>query len=241
MNKVSKVVGAGLLAGAIMAGPATVEATEVTIGADIASSYVFRGITLNKDAVIQPSLLAEHESGFGIEVWANFDIGDDNGAFEERQFSEVDFVVFYGYDLDFASVEIGYTEYIEEIGDAFREGYISLGTGVAGFDVGLTYYQGFQGSDENYIELSAGYGLEVIEGLEVGIGGHIGWGGKGATAGGKAGFHDYLVGLSAAYEVLEGLEVSAFFNYVGSLDSDVLPDDDVREDFVGGLGVYYTF
>lgn len=256
MSKASKVVMCGLMAGMLVAGTATVSAAEVTIGADVASSYVWRGITLNKDAVVQPSLAVEHDSGFAIEVWSNFDIGDDDGAYVKREFSEIDFDLSYTVDLDMVSVTIGYIEYTfpaaggfvdEETGEssvvtADREGYISLGADVIdGLSLELTAYQNFAASDTTYVVLAAEYGLEVADGLSLALNGSIAYGAKGATAGGKSGMHDYLVGLTAEYEVAEGVALSAFVNYVGSLDTDVLPKDVVREDVFGGLGLYYTF
>ena len=238
MSKVSKVVSAGLLAGVLMAGTPAAEAADVTVGADIVSAYVFRGVTVNDEPVIQPSVLIEHESGVGFELWANYDL-TDSGL--ENEFSEVDFILFYGIDVGDIGLEIGYTEYIEAIGDAFREGYIGASYEFEGVELGLTLYQGFSGSDETYIELGAGYGFEAAEGLTLGIEGSIAWGGKGATAAGKSGMHDYLVGINAAFEVAEGLEVGAFFAHVGSLDSDVLPSSAVEEDFFGGISVYYSF
>ncbi len=256
MSKASKVVGSGLLAGMLLVGPAAVNAADVTIGADVASSYVWRGITINEDAVIQPSVLVEHDSGFALEVWANFDLGDDDGAFAERQFSEINFDISYTLDLDVASVTLGYIEYmfpgygdaaVSEDGDvsvvaaADRDIYVSLGTDVEGLGLSLTLYQNVAASDATYIVLAADYGYEVIDDLTLGINGSIAWGGKGATASGKDGMHDYLIGLTADYAVLDGLDVGLFANYVGSLDTDVLPSEAVREDFVFGAGVYYTF
>lgn len=256
MSKVSKVVAGGLMASLLMMGPATLQAAEVTVGADVASSYIWRGITLNADPVVQPSVAVEHESGFALEVWSNFDLGDDDGAFAEREFSEIDFDVSYTLDVEGISLTLGYIEYTfpaaggsvdEETGDvsvvtADREIYVGVGAElIEGLGLSLTAYQNLAASDTTYVVLAAEYGMEVIEGLEVGVNGSIAYGAKGATAGGKAGMHDYLVGISAAFEVAEGLEVGAFFNYVGSLDSDVLPDEAVREDFFGGVSLYYTF
>ncbi len=256
MSKLSKLVACGLMAGVVMAGPTTASAADVTIGADVASSYVWRGITLNSDAVVQPSIAVEHDSGLAIEVWSNFDLGDDDGAFVKREFSEIDFDVSYTVDFDMVSLTIGYIEYTfpaaggivdEETGESFvvtadREGYISVGAEVVdGLSLDLTAYQNFASSDGTYIVLGAEYGLEVADGLSLALNGSIAYGGEAATAGGKSGMHDYLIGLVAEYEVQDGLSVSAFVNYVGSLDSDVLPDEAVREDVFGGIGVYYSF
>lgn len=257
MKKLSKVVATGLVAGMLMMSPAAVQAAEVTVGADVVSSYVWRGITLNKDVVVQPSVAVAHESGLALEVWANFDIGDDDGTYAKRQFSEVDFDLSYTLDLDVASITVGYIEYTfpgygdvvivddEVVGmqaSADREIYASIGAELLpGLGLDLTVYQNLATSDGTYAVLGAEYGLEVIEGLTLALNGSVGYGAKGATAGGKSGWHDYLVGLTAEMEVVEDVSVAAFINYVGSLDSDVLPSEAVREDVFGGVGVYYTF
>lgn len=257
MSNVKKMMGCSLLAGMMLVGPATVHATEVTIGADVVSAYVWRGITLNSDAVIQPSLAVEHDSGFAVEVWANFDLGDNDGEFAERQFSEIDFDISYTLDLDVAYVTLGYIEYTFPGDGAFvfdddgeidgtvaaadRDMYLSLGTEFEGLEVDLTIYQSVLASDGTYIVLSAGYGIEVVDGITVGLNGSVAWGSKGATDMGKAGFHDYLVGATLDYEVFDGLDVGLFVNYVGTLDKDVLSKDSIEEDFFGGVGMYYTF
>ncbi len=255
MSKTGKTMKSGLAAVLMMAGTYAAHAADVTVGADAVSSYVWRGITLNKDAVIQPSLAAEHESGFAIEVWANFDLGDDDGTYAEREFSEIDFDVSYTVDLDPVSLTVGYIEYtfpaapivsVEE-GDvdfatADREIYVSVGTEVVpGLGLDLTVYQNLATSDGTYAVLGAEYGLEVIDGVSLALNGSVAYGAKGITAGGKSGWHDYLIGLTAEMEIVEDVSVSAFVNYVGSLDSDVLPSEFVREDIYGGLGVYYSF
>ncbi len=253
MSNTSKRLVCGLLAGVLMAGTATLQAAEVTVGADVVSAYVFRGQTENEDAVVQPSLTVEHDSGFAISVWANFDIGDDDGAHAKRQFSEIDFDLSYTLDLDVISLTAGYAEYAypaaqlvteEENGfaKADREVYIAVGTELfPGLDLTVTVYQDLSAGDTTYAELGASYGYEAMEGLTLAVNGSVGYGAKGATGGGKAGWHDYLVGLSADIDVIENVSVSAFVNYVGSLDSDVLPSELIRKDVFGGVGVYYTF
>ncbi len=263
MKKLNKVVAAGLMAGMLMVGPASVQAAEVTVGTDVVSSYLYRGITLNSDAVVQPSVDIAHPSGLGLNIWANFDLGDDDGVYEKREFSEVDFDLSYTVDFDAFSLTVGYIEYLypsqtDVAEDAEggltvtrlapdREAYVSVGAElVPGLDLGLTVYQSMASSDGTYAVLSAGYGLEVIDGLTLGLNGSVAYGAKEATGSAllgepKAGWHDYLVGVSADMDVAEGLSVNAFVNYVGALDSDVLPSELVREDVFGGVGVYYTF
>ena len=88
-NIITKTVAAGMIAavaGTTYAeGEATtsaVPATEVSVTADFASAYVFRGVTFNDEAVFQPAIEA---TGLGLPegagsltngVWGNYEIGD---------------------------------------------------------------------------------------------------------------------------------------------------------------------
>lgn len=254
----------GVLFGVVWATSTPAHAADVTVGADVLSSYIWRGVTINKDTVVQPSLAVEHDSGLALEVWANFDIGDNDGEFEKRQFSEIDFDVSYTLDLNPISVTLGYIEYtypcqIEDLnaenGDddgeetdrfgrktADRDVYVRIATELPpGIEMDLTVYQDLSTSDGTYARLTGVYEFQVNEKLVLGLKGSVGYGAKDATASGKAGWHDYLVGISADYEVADVLTVGVFAHHVGSLDSDVLPSEAVVEDVYGGLGLYYSF
>ena len=259
MSKVNKLVVSGLLAGMLMVGPATVEAAEVTVGADAVSSYVWRGITLNKDTVIQPVIDVAHPSGVGVEIWGNFDLGDDNGVYEKREFSEIDLTLYYNHALEHVDLTVGYIEYTYpaqvwlaagEDGDlqavratADRELFASVAKEVApGFDMALTVYQSLASSDGSYAKLSGSYGVDVVDNVSVALNGSVAYTARAAlNAPQKSGWHDYLVGVSADFAATEDVTLNAFVNYVGSLDRDVLPNDLIREDWFGGAGVYYSF
>ena len=255
MKKASKWMGSGLVAAMLMAGHGAAEAADVTLGADVVSSYVWRGITLNSDVVVQPAMTVEHESGLALGIWSNFDIGDDDGALAERQFSEIDFDLSYTRALGFVDLTVGYIEFtfptgVEGEGEevtgltADREVYVGVAAAcpyMPGLALDLTVYQNLATSDGTYALLSAEYGYEVLDGLTLSLVGTAAYGAKGVTAGGKSGLHDYLIGLNAEQTVTEALTVSAFVNYVGALDSDVLPKEFIREDVFGGVGLAYAF
>lgn len=246
MRAAYKGLAVGLMAGTMMAGSPAVHAAEATIGADVVSAYVWRGVTLNSDAVIQPSLSVDHESGFGASVWANFDMGDDDGVFEDREFSEIDLEAYYSMDMDPVALTVGYIEYTypNSPDAADRDVYLSAGSELfPGLGVELSVYHNLAGtSDSTYAQLGGTYGFSVVEGFTLALNGSIGWSGKDAAGGGdESGFNDYLLGVTAEAELAEGLSVNGFFNHVGPMDTDVLPSAEVREDYFGGVGVYYSF
>ncbi|MBW1913591.1 MAG: hypothetical protein JRI86_01510 [Deltaproteobacteria bacterium] len=65
-------------------------AADVTGGVDFASSYVFRGVTLNNGPVAQPHMEVYGKT-FTFGVWGNFDIDDSYWNVPcDNQFSEID-------------------------------------------------------------------------------------------------------------------------------------------------------
>ncbi len=230
------------------------QAAEVGIGADIASSYVWRGITINKDPVIQPSLEVVHPSGIGLEIWSNMDMGDDDGVFEKRQFSEIDLTAFYSFDLDYLSVTIGYIEYLYPGQTSVdihgvtrgllsnREIFAGVDTEpVPGLTVGLTGYYEIEEWRDIYVVAEAAYEMDVTEKITAGVNGSIGYAGGGFSENENSGLHDYLLGASSEYAFKEDLSFSIFVYYVDSARSKTLPGDLVRENWIGGISAYHTF
>ncbi|NKB23956.1 MAG: hypothetical protein GKR87_06180 [Kiritimatiellae bacterium] len=96
------------------------QAASAYMGVDFLSAYVFRGATINKNAVAQPYLeISElpNDVGLVLGVWGNFDIEDHNNGStiqEDGHFSEVDLYASYvlPLNMDSATMSIGYTEYL---------------------------------------------------------------------------------------------------------------------------------
>ena len=76
-----------------------------SVGVDILSQYLWRGIALSRNsAVIQPSLTLGYK-GFFVNVWGNFDTGEDNRFLfptpgkRGAKWNETDFTFGYSRDL----------------------------------------------------------------------------------------------------------------------------------------------
>src|SRR5665647_334924 len=86
---------------ALAAGGAATQASAaatVTTALDANSAYVWRGMTANKGFVLQPSVDVA-ANGFGVNVWANYDVADNNGNAEKNKFSEVDLTASYAFKM----------------------------------------------------------------------------------------------------------------------------------------------
>lgn len=79
-------------------------------GADLYSAYIWRGIQVNDEAVIQPALSASLDLGdmgsVSAGAWGNFDLTDD-GPNGDPDMSEVDYVISYAIDIEDVSLEAG--------------------------------------------------------------------------------------------------------------------------------------
>jgi hypothetical protein len=235
MEKVAiKVVAAAALL-ALVSAPA-VRAADATVGVDVNSAYVFRGITFNEGFVAQPYL---EVSGLPIDigVWGNFDIESDEArGYGDSQFSEVDIYGSYALPIEEVDVSVGYTEYTYPTGgiDADREISLSFGLDtILAPSLGIFY--GLDGGIEENFYAEAGVGHDVALTEEVGLS-------LGALIGyldpkeGDSGFHQYALSASLSYEF-----VSLGVTYYGQVDDDVLTDDAYDVEVVGTLGVSHSF
>lgn len=228
---------------AVAAASMTVSSTwaaEATVGVDINSAYVFRGVTLNDGFVAQPYL---EVSGLPIDigVWGNLDMDDYDGALEGGQFSEIDIYGSYAIPVEGVDASIGYTEYTyPNGGEADRE--IGLTVGAPEGTIASPYlslYYGLDGAIDSslYIEAGIGHEMELDEGLVLGLGALVGYL---SPDEGDDGFHQYEVSASLSYDIL-----TAGVKYIGQLDDDVLADVEdgggYDVEFVGTIGLSYGF
>lgn len=221
------------LAGAAMAE----DGATVSLSADLASAYVFRGSTFNDGAVLQPGLkVGGLPVTFG--AWANFDIDDYGGALPGSEFSEID--IYAGYDLPIAGLSIGYTEYTYPGAEAEADREVSLSYAAPlPLAPSISVNYGVDGGIEKSLYVQAGVSHEMKAGEDVTVkmGAAVGYADPDE---GTAGFSHYALSAGASYSV-----VSLGLNYVGQIDKDVLPDveDGGSYDvgFYATLGVSKTF
>jgi uncharacterized protein (TIGR02001 family) len=232
MKKVATIVAAAAMTVAIAA-PAA-RAAEATVGLDVASAYVFRGVTFNDGLVAQPYVeVAGLPVTFG--VWANFDIDDYDGALDDGQFSEVD--LYASYDLPLGedspvSASVGYTEYLYPQGtEADREIGLSVGLN-APLSPAIGVYYGLDGGIEEsiYADFSVGQDVELSEDAVLSLGAVVGYVEPDV---GESGFSHYEVSAGVAFGF-----ISADITYIGEIDDDVLMTD---TEVVGAIRTSFTF
>ncbi len=225
---------ASVAAMAFADGESAVPATEVSVTADFASAYVFRGVTLNDGSVFQPGIevsglgLREECGSLTIGAWGNFDFdGYTPNGVAGSSFQETDWYASYGLPslVDGLDLFVGYTEYTYGTGASDKEANIGAGYDLAGISLGLTYYQGVGGliGTQVYVEGAIGYALELSEELSASVDATAAYIDPSAS-GAKSGFNDYSIGVGIGYALGENWSLGASLAYIGQGDDKVLAD-----------------
>ncbi|MBU0994600.1 MAG: MltA-interacting MipA family protein [Proteobacteria bacterium] len=232
-----------ILASLILGFSGNLWGADATFDVTANSAYVWRGITFNDGAVLQPSLDVT-KGGFGMNVWGNYDLDDYDDTLDNGQFSEIDLTLSYGFAIKSVDMSVGYIEYLFPNASpalpAGREVFVTCGVEpIKGLSLGLAVYYEIDEVEDIYASISAAYGYSISEALSVEIGVSAGYVGKDYSVVGEAGMNDICASLSASYAVNEALGVTAGIYYADTLDEDVLPEQDVTT--YGGIGASYTF
>lgn len=216
-----------------------VEGVDVSVGGDLNSAYVWRGQTINEDPVFQPSVDLAHESGLGLNIWGNLDIGDNDGQLEEDgEFSEVDLTASYAVPVEGLDLSVGAIYYIYpgsyESEDSL-EVFASLGHAVDAVSLGLDVYYDVDEYEDIYANLSASVNVPLTEDFSVDVGASIGYAGEDASGFSDDGLADWNVSLSTGTPLSDSCSLGAFIAYTDSVDDDVLVDQET--DVYGGISV----
>jgi hypothetical protein len=251
---------------AVLAGSAA--ATEAKLQTDVFSAFVWRGITVSENPVIQPALDVALPSGFDLTLWGNLDLGDNHGEFSSGEFSETDLILSYGYTTGAVSLTVGYIEYLypHQTSEATTSGTNEVALPGArnggalpgtreiyiGFDVDLglgfaasTYlYNDVDEVKDFYANGGVTYSYECAAMVTTELGASVGFAGKDWAAynsgGTDGGFHEYTVTLGVRYPIpASSMEIGAQVAYTDSLDTDVLPDPETH--MYGGCSLACEF
>ncbi|MBN3040941.1 MAG: hypothetical protein JW867_07420 [Candidatus Omnitrophica bacterium] len=212
------------------------------------SNYIWRGFTLDKDAVIQPGVNLSWK-GLSFSFWSSFDAESD----DELASDEIDYVFDYTKELnDLLSISLGHTYYdFPEIASYSREFYVGFGLSRIPvldlpIETSLIYYHDYGdesngGGEGDYVSLDMAYSLLLLEdiGLTMDLGSHYGFNNELFIAGQGS---DLAFSFGFTIPLNDNLTVSPTVNYslpLGDLKDD---DDGAQEDRVyGGMALAYNF
>lgn len=209
---------------------------EVSVTMDIASAYVFRGITAVDDLVVQPGIEA---SGFGMpEEYGSIALGTwgSTAPFSDTydNLHETDWYAVYSLPQIVSNLDlsVGITAY--QYAGSGGEQEINLGAGYLLGEVLLGATANFMIDDEiqatksqKYIDFFADFAPEVSENFDVSIGAlaSVMFQGDGNSAAGlDDGFNHYELNGTYSRPISEMWSIGASLIYVGQFDDNVLPD-----------------
>jgi len=250
----------------VMVAPAAM-AEELGVGIDItyADRYVWRGIPINEEAVLQPSIDLS-KGGFNLNAWGNMDLtdwgeSDDNpyGDYgdESGDFTEIDYTGGYSAEVGKAILSTGFITYTfpnhTEWGTGLSTTEIFFGLG---FDVPLspsitTYIdvdnQGKGGSEgANYTSFDMGHSFELYSADNMSLGldfsGHLGYANHkflkfyyGINE--ESDFHDWSASAGLPISLPMGIYITPAYMYTSLMEDESvdLLDDNTELDTATGI------
>ena len=173
MNKLTKqlVAGSALGATALLAGPTTAVADELSVNMSVVSQYVLRGGAETSGPALQGGIDYEMASGLYVGTWWSSleNEGDDTA-------SELDFYVGYAgsagdFDYDLGVVYYHYlTEDDDLSDDSMPEFYVGGGMGPFGATLFYAMDDGFADEGDSYMEFGYGTDLPADFGFDLTVG-----------------------------------------------------------------------
>lgn len=235
---------------------------DMSLSADVASRYVWRGQNLGHTAVLQPSATIG-KSGFSFNAWGNMPLSDVSsapGAGGRRfTFNEVDFTLDYSGDLpgsDLVDYSAGFILYTfpSNTGVFSAPSVHELYLGFS-FDTllspSITFYRDTNITNGWYVNGGVGHSVELDESLALDLGASLGWGDSkynnaywtaGSTTPGAA-LNDLV--LSAALPLAVGnVSIVPSLSYVTLVESKIRSSNGFSgksDFFVAGVGVAAEF
>ena len=235
------IIASGLVAAVASAG------TSVNI--DFASAYVFRGVTVFDDLVIQPSVEVD---GFGMpEEYGTIALGvwGSTAPYSDSydKLHETDWYLSYTLPelVSNLVLSVGLTEYQYYFPGGQTELNFGAGYALGDFMLGTTLNYitddatpGGGAEKQTYIDFFADYAIEISEDLDVNVGGLIGLIFQGENVPLRDdGFNQYELYGDLIYSINEMWSIGGSLIYIGQIDSDVLLNSDYDKGLVAMFSV----
>ncbi len=218
-----------------------------SVNVDFATAYVFRGITVVDDLVVQPGIEVD---GFGLnEQYGTIALGvwGSMAPFEDtyNNFHETDWYVAYGLpelvtNLD---LSVGITEYQYAGGLGERElnfgaQYAVATNVVLGSSINfMVDDEVLATKDQIYVDFFVDYSIEVSEKTDVALGalGSLMRQGDGNDAAGlDDGLNHYELTAAFSYALNDTWSLGGSLAYIGQFNDNVLPDNTLPGNFGNG-------
>lgn len=213
------------------------------------SKYVWRGINVTDDHVLQPAVTVGYE-GLSFNIWGNRDLTDENDMASD--FNEIDFTVDYSWeyeDLGFSVGAIRYT-FPHGGGKSTTELYGAVAVDTM-LSPTLAVYADVEEADGAYATLgvahSFGQVLEFAEGVGMAfdVGATVGFGSSNYNefyfGQDKSAFTDLLLEAGFPIDLGDGWALTPAVYFSQLLDDDIRDSVDDDTNVWGGVTLSYAF
>jgi hypothetical protein len=221
---------------------------EVWVDLPVASRYMFRGVVVDDDAVIQPSVGVSQElsrGALGVSLWTNFELNDDRGL--ENRFVEVDTTLDYSVSLGRFDVSLGGAryEYPRTGSSGSTELYVLAALNELYVTPTLEFWYDVDEADGGYVnmnlsrqfELGGGWGLFAVAGL--------GWMDSGQAEYNygvpSSALSDVQAQIVATYPLTQNVSINVIVVWSSVVDDAYREAVDDTENLVGGTGFAMAF
>ena len=202
-------------------GPLAASAAETSgsASADIMSHYIWRGIRLSDDYVIQPSVGITY-GGFGANIWSNWD--SDTTAI-----TETDYTLNYTFSIDKFGLDAGYIFYTFPDSDAdTSEIYLGVSYDTM-LSPSATLYYDIDEGDGAFLVLAIGHSVNLTETIALNLGASASYNFSnkvmGMSENGDEDFSDFYNGeisASVSIPVTDNISIEPMIAYTAALSDD---------------------
>ncbi len=214
--------------------------------ATVMSKYVWRGMVVTPEAVLQPSLSAEI-LGIGFGFWGSMDLSDVNGY--SGKFNEIDWVASYGLPLPLVDLNFGliYYDFPNTETKSTAEAFVSGSVNVL-LSPTLEIYYDFKEIDGTYFNANISYPVALGESVNLDLGAALGFGtsaySKGYFGISKSGATDVNLSASIPFNPIPFFTITPSATY-STLMGDVKDATDLlggdTEAVFYGISVSFSF
>ncbi len=236
---------------------------DTSVDADVLliSQYIWRGMVLNEELSLQPTMTVGHK-GFSFNVWGQMDLTDfgkdecvytDDCDSRAWQFTEVDFTLDYTHTFDKLTVGTGIIFYLYpnwDHADDTHEVYVNIAYDTI-LQPSLTVYYDFDEIDGWYINFGISHSFTVNPKFSIELSSSVGWGdsdyNKYMFGNDDSAMIDFNCGINTPYKITDKLVITPTLMFTSLLDSDnrdIVKDYDCcdeTDNLYGGISLSYSF
>jgi hypothetical protein len=228
---------------------------EIPVGVDAevsgVSKYIWRGMEVNEDFVIQPSITAS-VGPVSFNVWGNMDTtdyGKEAGYGDKAgEFTEIDLTLDYTFSYKIASFDVGVINYTfpNSVGESTYEGYLSVGLDTI-LSPTLSLYYDFDEINGFYGNFAISHSFKLSDIVSLDLSSSIGYGSSNFNDGyfgdDSAGFVDFNIGASLPFTVGKYVTISPYMNFSSIVDDDLRDAKayDDNDNLIVGLTISASF